>query len=360
MNKFLENEQPWVTADQTSKQDGSSLLKKASDYLIKEFPTYIRMQIQYRNTIVFDHNNPNPKLDIKTFLLQKYISLFLPLTPYLKYSTLDYFQEMKNVRSVTKSVVSALIGIAIDQNFLHSTDQTLSEFFPEVKNTPKSAITISQLLSNTSGFPSIDHLYAMKAMLKSQDWTRYILDLPLVQMPGEGFIYSSANFHLLTTILARIPDNNIMDFAIKNLFDPIGINTFFWEKSPTGIPFGGANLFIEQNDMLRFGLLFLQKGVWEKKQIISKEWIFKSTQAHISANEEEQYGYGWWVKKENKDGRNNTLVISACGVGGQRIYIIPTYQCVVTVTCLTSLYADSRIVDRIIPLFILPYLEDLG
>ena len=340
---------PWfVDKLEQSHPKYQSLLAVCS-LLQQEFPTFQRMFVLNDRKLVFEYKNPKPMQDLRTRILQLFVRHTLSYTPYLKYSLLDWQNGLKNIRSVTKSIVSALIGIALDQGILSSISQELHEFLPELINTPKAKITIYHMLTNTSGLQAIDHFSAMKTFLKSDDWTNHIVNLPLIQKPGEGFLYSSANFHLLTTILAKSLSINVESFAVKYLFAPLGINTFFWEKSADDIPFGGSNLFLHPEDMLRIGLLFLQKGSWQSKQLISKKWIDTSTKARIQVDEQERYGMGWWIMGAEQPSSGNYFdYFAACGVGGQRIFVIPKTKVVIAIICRTSLYANSRILDNII------------
>ncbi|HEY60563.1 MAG TPA: serine hydrolase [Anaerolineae bacterium] len=335
-------------------------LRNAFDYLITAFPSFLRLIIMRNNNIVLNEHNPKPKLDLRTSLLKPYARFTLPLTPHMKYSLLDHVHGLKNVRSVTKSIVSSLVGIAIKQEAIRSVSQNISKFFPQISNNgSKSKITIHHLLSMTSGIPSIDNYSRMKKYLGKKHWNEYILHVPLESEPGQQFIYSSANYHLLTYIVAQAAGKNTLDFAWEYLFNPLGITDFFWECDPDGTPFGGSNLFLNPQDMLKFGLLNLNQGIWQDKQIIPASWISRAIQPHVKVSEEDQYGYGWWLNhKSSADENVSTFIYSACGVGGQRIIIIPGYQIVVVVTCLTSLYVDSSIVDSIIPKFILPAIMD--
>jgi len=241
--------------------------------------------------------------------------------------------------SATRSVISALIGIAINKGYIKDVNQTITELFPNRKisnlDNLKRSISLKDLLMMASGLDCNDAT-ANKwagtiAMKKSNDWTQYTLDLPMAQTPGEYFHYCSGVSHLLSAVIRESTGMNTIDFAKKYLFDPLGIKNFEWGESPEGTTNGFAGLRMQPKDMAKIGLLYLNNGKWEDEQIISAEWIEESTQPYIDGRwNGEDYGYQWWV--------NPAGFYSAVGMYGQAIYVVPDKNLVAVFT--------SNIVDE--------------
>jgi CubicO group peptidase (beta-lactamase class C family) len=260
-----------------------------------------------------------------------------------------------NVASVTKSVMSILVGIALDEGDLRGLDQTLAQLLPHYAKTmtPKVAgITLRQVLTMTAGLPADDPKKETPYIF-AKDWVGAIVSGGLEQAPGQGFAYSSAGSHLLSAIIGQATGRRTLDFARDKLFGPLGINTepaaeplfgeknravyqaasFAWPVDPQGHNLGDALLKISAPDMEKLGQLMLTGGRWGGKQIVSKQWVTASTRAQVAtggANQEnatEQYGYQWWIT--HADGRH---AFAACGFGGQLIEVVPSLDLVVVVS----------------------------
>jgi len=226
--------------------------------------------------------------------------------------------------SVTKSVISALVGIAIDKGFIKSVDQKVIEFFPdkEILNLDdrKKSISLKNLLMMASGLQAndgvINNWTGTVKMVKSNDWTQYALNLPMETAPGERFEYSNCNAHLLSAVIDETTGMKTIAFAIKYIFEPLGIENIKWEISPEGVNIGYTGLWLEPKDMAKFGLLYLNKGKWEDKQIISSKWINESTQPNNDKLIEDiGNGYLWSTSFGG--------VYYASGHLGQFIYVVP-------------------------------------
>jgi CubicO group peptidase (beta-lactamase class C family) len=246
--------------------------------------------------------------------------------------------SLHDVRSVTKSVLSTLIGIAIDRGFIESTEQTLAQLLgPMVEGLEeeKRAITIDNLLTMTPGHewrglgasPS-----EFGEWLRAPDQLAYILDKPLVYPPGTRFHYSSGSSHLLSVILTEATGMNAADFAAQYLFAPLGIDSRPWLADKGGYAIGGAGLQLTPRDMLTIGVLFLEHGMSDGRQVVSEKWVRTSTEAHISTNNPipygTDYGYQWWLGNAN-----NHDFYFAMGFGGQFIVNVPDLRLVVVATC---------------------------
>ncbi len=235
--------------------------------------------------------------------------------------------------SVTKSVTSALIGIAIDKGYIKDVTQTISELFPDKKisnlDELKRSLTLKDLLMMASGLDcndaSANRWAGTIAMLKSNDWTQYTLNLPMAQRPGEYFHYCNGVSHLLSAIIQKSSGMKTIEFAKKYLFDPLGIKDIEWAESPEGINNGFSGLRLQPRDMAKIGLLYLNQGKWENKQIISVDWIKASTRPYIDGRwNGEDYGYQWWI--------NPAGYYSAVGKYGQAIYVMPAKNLVAVFT----------------------------
>ena len=236
------------------------------------------------------------------------------------------------IRSCTKSIMSILIGIAIDRGYIKSVDQPIVELLPhniiDSLGDNKRAITLEHLLIMASGLDCRDsHHYNWKGlfeMRRSGDWGQHVLNLPMVVPPGSKYEYCNGLSHLLSVIINTTTKMKTREFAEKNLFTPLGISEIDWEKSPQGIEVGYGRMWLKPHDMAKIGWLYLNKGRWEKKQLVSSSWVDKSTREHIEAKPAQQYGYQWWV---DDDGN-----YSAIGSRGQYIMVATEMNMVVVFT----------------------------
>ncbi len=238
--------------------------------------------------------------------------------------TEQYFRGMTanrqvNIKSASKSIMSALIGIALEQSHLDSVEQRISEFLPSYLNggsdPRKQGITIGHLLSMSSGLEGTS-FGNYDAWIASSDWIRYALDRPLLADPGSRMIYSTGNTHLLSVILTEASGMNTLD--------------------PNGYYMGGNNMHLSPREMLRFGQLYLNGGRYGERQILSGSWVNRTMTPAISRGfRGGGYGYGWWMRR-----MRGHDVWYASGYGGQYIFVIPSLDLVVVTTC--SLEAGRR------------------
>jgi len=236
------------------------------------------------------------------------------------------------IHSCTKSITSALVGIAIDKGHIKNVNQPILEFFPKktIANLDehKRAITLENLLTMTSGLQCRDsYLYKWKGlteMKNSGDWTQYIIDLPMAEAPGESFEYCNGVSYLLSVIIQKTTNMKTLDFARKYLFGPLGITDIKWRTSPQGIDIGWGEMWLTPHDMAKIGWLYLKKGQWDGKQIVPAAWVEASTRGHISSTLFPRYGYQWWI---------DASYYMAVGYKGQFIYVVPEKNMVVVFTC---------------------------
>jgi CubicO group peptidase (beta-lactamase class C family) len=233
------------------------------------------------------------------------------------------------VHSCTKSVVSALVGIAIDQGHIEGVDQRVLDLLPgrTVANLDekKSQMTLEDLLTMTTGLECRDsYLYrwsGLNEMRRSVDWVQFMLDLPMAEEPGTHFEYCNGASFLLSAILQEATGMNALAFAQEHLFGPLGISDVEWPSSPQGIATGWGGLRMHPRDMAKFGLLYLQEGQWGGQHLVPAAWIEASRRKHVPATLQDGYGYQWWIADNG--------VYMALGYAGQFIFVSPDLDLVV-------------------------------
>ena len=182
------------------------------------------------------------------------------------------------MHSVSKSVTGTIVGIAIKQEYF-GLDEPIINYFPELKDKSDSRfkkITIRDLLKNTSGLVSTDS--ALWAQWRScGDWIDFLFKRPLSYAPGKVFEYSTGNTHLLSAIIQKTTKKTLDEYGREVLFKPLGLDSAYFESDPNKTSDGGNGLYLTARDMARFGLLYLNKGIWEGSQIVPQSWIDEST-----------------------------------------------------------------------------------
>lgn len=230
-----------------------------------------------------------------------------------------------DVASVTKSVMSLLVGIAVQSGTLRDENRTLGEMFPGT-GVPQAAIRIADLLGMQSG---MDCGFArgeaeLRAMMHSANWVDFALQIPMRATPGTEVGYCSPNYHLLSAILTRVTGQSAAQFAHETLFRPLGITDVYWPSDPQGVTHGWGNLQLRAADLAKIGLLMLRGGEWNGTRIVSRDWIRWSTMPHARYRGNDRYGFGWWMPADAPPG-----FFEARGRGGQRLSILPDQDVVV-------------------------------
>lgn len=338
----------------------SDKLSESIEYLSENFSNYRNLLIIKNGYVVFESHNKLPYENLNSLILRKIMSITTKLfrTPGETFN--EKHGESHNIRSATKSIMSILLGIALDKQLISSIDEKIYKFLPDYdfeSDNIKKEITIRHLITMKSGLTSIESdLNALKMLCSNGDWVKYILNLPLESKPGEKFAYNSANMHLLSAIISNSAKMSTYDFANKFLFQPLGIKNTYWEEDKKGYNFGGGNLFMSPYDMAKIGYLYLNNGIWDGDDIISKSWIEESLKSYHEWVYGYHYGYLWYIRNEkNQDSGKEFITYSASGAGGQKIYLIPELDIVVVATSRTSLTNDkSYFLDNIISKFIIP------
>jgi CubicO group peptidase (beta-lactamase class C family) len=251
--------------------------------------------------------------------------------------------ERFNLKSVSKSLLSALTGIALHEKHLKSVDQKMMDFFPEyaTENLDPQMyhITIRHLLTMRSGFDIKENVND-RYVWKSSDWIKAIMQVPINWKPGKKFNYTTFNTHLLSAIISKASGMSTMEYADKTLFSPLGISHVGWRKDPQGYHFGGSEMYLTARDMAKFGQLYLNSGNYNGKQVVPSQWVKQSTSETSGLIRtyfllwKNSYGYGylWWIKRL----AGYQDLPFASGYGGQKIVVIPQAKVVIVITASTK------------------------
>ncbi len=247
---------------------------------------------------------------------------------------------LHDVRSVTKSVVSLLFGIAMHDGLITSLDTPVVSWFPEYTDLPAATtrdVTLRHVLSMTSGwnwdeftYPYTDPRNSEIAMELAEDPIRHVLTQPRVSQPGEQFHYSGGDVALIGAILARVSGKPLDQYATEKLFAPLGIAQHGWSKR-VDVPRAASGLRLAAPDMMKIAELVMAKGRHHEQQIVPAAWIQSMTSQQIAIPDTRApgngYGYFWWLgQTEGVDW------IGAIGNGGQRIWIVPSLNLRVVTT----------------------------
>jgi CubicO group peptidase (beta-lactamase class C family) len=271
--------------------------------------------------------------------------------------TKDSLQEL---RSASKSIFSAVTGIAIDKGFIKSKNEKVVSYFPEytLKNMSdaKKQITVENLLTQQTGI-DYDISNPKSAgneteMDYSDDWVKYTFDLPMIDKPGENGRYASGNPITLGRIVEKTTKMPLLQFATKNLFEPLGFTNYKWNFKPDKSQAEDyCQVYLTPREMSKFGLLYLNNGIWNSKQIISTDFVNQSFEKH-SVIQGTDYGYLWWLKYLDADGGVRYYTKAAQGNGGQKIYVLKEQNMIVVIT--GGNYNTQSPSDELMKKYILP------
>jgi CubicO group peptidase (beta-lactamase class C family) len=246
-----------------------------------------------------------------------------------------------NIKSASKTVMSALIGIAVDRGLIKSVDEPIGQYFPKLlgadADVKKRSITVGDLLTMRSGLESTSNRN-YGSWVSSANWVRYALQQPLVRDPGARMIYSTGNTHLLSAILTQVVGNT-WKFADEALAQPLGFALPRWPTDPQGIYFGGNDMELTPRQMLSFGELYLHAGRQADKQVISENWVRESLTPRTRSWRDTRrlYGYCWWIRD-----LGGFRTYYAWGYGGQFIFLVPDLDLVAVTTSSTAAGGDRR------------------
>jgi CubicO group peptidase (beta-lactamase class C family) len=257
------------------------------------------------------------------------IEEYINLEEYVSH-TQSNMDNMHSLYSATKSFTSALIGIAIQEGYIDNISLKVVDCFPEktIENldTRKKNMTLEHLLTMTTGFEWDEWTDdSASKMLRSANPVEYMLNLPMIYDPGTKLVYCTGASHLLSAIIQKTTGYTTLEFARKYLFKPMGISEVQWTYDQQSIHHGGHGLSLTSRDIAKFGYLYLNNGTWNGKQIVSTDWVNKSTQTYNFFQENNGYGYQWWTLPQSN-------IYYASGLYGQRIYVAPENDMVVVFT----------------------------
>jgi CubicO group peptidase (beta-lactamase class C family) len=260
-------------------------------------------------------------------------------------------EQLSGRQSVTKSYVSALVGIALDQGCLSSVDQKMMDFFPEfagqITDPRKMQITIRDLLQMRAGYPDEQRTPPYFELIFFSDnwhWVPHLVDFPLVSDPGTEFNYSNLTSHLLGVIVARACNTDLKSYAEEHLFSPIDAEVGEWSADADNYNIGALEIYVTARDMATFGLLYLNHGEYDGNRILSGAWIRESLQRYSEGMYDNEwrdetsiypghyfrdigYGYQWWSARTG-DHRFDF----AWGHGGQLIVLLDELDMIVVTT----------------------------
>ena len=245
-----------------------------------------------------------------------------------------------DLRSVSKSLTSLLVGLAIQRGKLGGIDEPLMKFFPEYADldTPeRRRITLRHLLTMSMGvawdetIPYSNPANSEIRMIMAPDGERFALEQPIVAPPGRVYNYSGGATALLGAVVRKTTGQLLDQFAREALLSPLGIDDFEWVGFPGKGPAAASGARMRPRDMLKLGQLVLAKGQWNGREIVPAAWIADSTAPHITGSGAFFYGYQWWLGRTLVD-RREIKWVAGVGLGGQRIYIVPDFDIVAVTT----------------------------
>lgn len=251
--------------------------------------------------------------------------------------------ERHHLASVTKSLTSLCVGIAIDKGFIRSVDQPFLDYYRDVtvpNRTEKEGITLRNLLTMTAGlawdestFPYTDLRNDIVRLYLSPDPLSFILARKRVSAPGARWVYSGACPNLLGDIVCRASGYPLDRFAKKFLFAPLGISDVTWITLNKGFIYASGDAELRPRDMAKIGMLVLNRGMWNGQRVISEEWLDQSMRSYARANAANEYGFLWWLPTlPGPAAESLGPVYMANGWGDQYIVIVPKHDLVVIVT----------------------------
>ena len=272
------------------------------------------------------------------------------------------------MQSVSKSVTSTLIGIAKQNGAPLDLDAPvlpLFEGFRTQKDDPRwRALTLRHLLTMTSGIEwdetTVDYTdpkNSCAAMEGSENWVQFVLDRKMAAEPGRVFVYNSGVTELLGQILKKTTAKDPDAYAGEHLFGPLGIEGWYWKKTPTGLSDTEGGLYLTARDLAKIGYLYLKDGVWEGKRILPEGWVAESTApavvASASPGSERKYGFQWWLLPY--EGSKRSWAQAGLGYGGQFLLVVPEYELVAVFTgwniyggpSLAAQFALERVIDSV-------------
>ena len=284
-----------------------------------------------------------------------------------------------NIKSASKSVISALVGIALDRRLIPDVTTPIVSYFPELARDPdprKREITVEHLLTMRPGLEGTSNRH-YGAWVTSRNWVRHALARPMFAAPGGEMEYSTGNTHLLSAVLTKATGKSTRQFANEVLAKPLGFTIAQWPRDPQGIYFGGNDMLMTPRQMLALGELYLNNGRVNGEQVVSERWVRRSCEGRarnrrpgnpafdpnggvsnggvsdggVDPMRDRRYGYLWWVHEIG-----DYDACFAWGYGGQYIFVLPGLDLVLVTTSSPDVSDERRghrrvvfdILDRLI------------
>ena len=245
-----------------------------------------------------------------------------------------------NVKSVSKSVIALLIGLAIDRGQIKSVRDPISRYVSPQSGAVGEAgrITIEDFLTMRSGLETTSNRNYGR-WVTSGNWVRHVLNRPMVEEPGGRMIYSTGNSHVLSAVITRATGMSTLEFARRALGTPLGITIRPWTRDPQGVYLGGNEMSMTSREMLAIGRLMIDRGRRGDRQVVSERWVRESIVPRVESPRQygRHYGYGWWL---NELGGHD--VVYAWGFGGQFIFLVPELAAVIVVTSVADPGEERR------------------
>ncbi|CAO3382879.1 serine hydrolase domain-containing protein [Azospirillum argentinense] len=255
-------------------------------------------------------------------------------------------ETLHDLRSVTKSVVGLLYGIALAAGRVPPPDAVLIDQFPEypdLADVPeRRAMTVEHALTMTLGteWDELSLSYADPrnseiAMDRAADRHRYVLERPVVRPPGECWTYNGGATALLARLIIKGTGRSLPDFAREALFEPLGIDRTEWHSGADGKAIAASGLRLTLHDLLRIGVMLLDGGRWQGRSVVPKEWLTSSFRPAVKLPDGRRYGYHWYVEHVAMDNGSGGVrweeMVNAVGYGGQRLFLLPRLDLVVAI-----------------------------
>jgi CubicO group peptidase (beta-lactamase class C family) len=253
---------------------------------------------------------------------------------YERYKAGNSPDTLFNIYSCTKSITSALVGIAIDQGLLKGVDLRLSELYPGIAKTVdaarKSGLTLRHLLAMSSGLDWPEWgawNYYFQPMIDSPDWVEYVLARPMTAEPGQAFNYNTGGSQVLSAVVGQVAGMSVAELARHALFEPLGIGRVEWPSDPNGVSTGGYGIRMSVRDAAKFAYLYLNNGAWDGRQVVSRAWVEESTRQQSEGHPWfGHYGLHWWLRSLADTRAASTYF--AMGYGGQYLFVVPALDLV--------------------------------
>jgi CubicO group peptidase (beta-lactamase class C family) len=274
----------------------------------------------------------------------------------------EHGSDLHTLQSVSKSVTSALVGIAIRRGEISGVDAKALPYFSGYRvaaDPRRDRMTLKHLLTMTAGIQwnetTVDYTDPSNScarMEASRDWIQFVLDQPMAAEPGSAFVYSSGVTELLAEVLRKATGKQADAYAAEHLFGPLGISRFYWKHTPTGHPDMEGGLYLTPRDLAKIGYLYRNDGVWDGRRILPEGWAAASTRPQSDPAREGagmKYGYQWWVLP------GTPSAFAGIGYGGQLLVVVPSLELIAVFTgwniydkpALTARFVRDRVLEAI-------------